>query len=274
MPSIRGRRPHDRSTGAAGAPKRGPRFASARVVIVALAATCTVLSLPRRAEACTYLPDTPWQVDAARAAIDTQAPSAPDVQGAGARRGKGSLCDADGRCLVSSCGDWGNVFVQVLPAATASSTERVGYRLRRVDGFVPPGFDAVLQETRDGESSLLWRGPFDDVVAFDATFELIAIDRAGNESEASEPFEIAFDGCTRSPADSDDCLEEQVPPGTVISSEEAVVLGSNGTRGCSVAGSGLGHRSGGALSLLSCGVAGLVLARRRSRTSHPSRRAG
>jgi len=237
---------------ARGASRRGTGWVLATALGLALGVQST------DSLACTYAPDPPWTLDATQVGVDVQPPQAPQVQSGEARRGKGSVCDADGRCVVSSCGDWGNVFVDLQGLEPGAE---LGYRLQVVEGSVPLGFESILQETRTGGSSLLWRGAFDEVVALNATFELIAIDRAGNESVPSESFEIAFDGCTRSPLDLEDCLEERLPPGAPISSEEPVVLGTGGSAGCSVAQQG--SRSGAGLYFLLCCLAWALCAARR-----------
>ena len=49
---------------------------------------------------------------------------------------------------------------------------------------------------------------YEDITELDGEIALIAVDRAGNESAASAPVHVQFDGCTKY-LDSDSCIEKE-----------------------------------------------------------------
>lgn len=196
-------------------------------------------------------------MDPALQARDRLPPSPPARVTARASRSSGSFCDRDGSCTVSTCGSSGSLLVEFEPASDDQSpADELGYRLRFVAGFVPPELDAALAEVEVGVGLVRFELPFDPVPELDATFELIAVDRAGNHSAASDSFRAAFDGCT-SLLVMDGCAEDR----------RDVVRCADGTcyqaaeQGCSFAPA---HRSGAsALAWLLSAVAVTLGLRRR-----------
>jgi hypothetical protein len=173
----------------------------------ALALCAASLGVAQRAHACVRPSPIPFEIDPALQGVDIEPPSTPVDVGGVATRASGEFCRG-GTCVVSSCGSSGNIRVEFSSAAgDAPDAEEVGYQLRFVEGVMPEGVAPVLERITVGVSPLQFEVPFDDVVSIDATFQLVAIDRAGNESAPSAPFHVSFDGCTRAPG-ADACLED------------------------------------------------------------------
>jgi hypothetical protein len=159
--------------------------------------------------ACSRPAPPEFSLDPLAAGIDRQPPTRPALLTASVTRQNGSFCSRDGLCVVSSCGSEGVLELLLTPASDdLAPASELGYRLRWVEGNLPAALEAPLARIALGTERLRFELPFDPVPELDATFELIALDRAGNESDASEPFHVAFDGCTRSIA-FDGCAEDQ-----------------------------------------------------------------
>lgn len=164
----------------------------------ALGVALTVIS-PGLAAACTRPGAPEFTLDPEATGVDRQPPSRPGPITASARRHNGYFCESSGLCISSSCGSEGSLELQLTPASDdRAAPGELGYRLRWVEGSLPAALEEPLGRIARGTEQLRFELPFDPVPELDATFQLIAIDRAGNESEASEPFHAAFDGCTRS----------------------------------------------------------------------------
>jgi hypothetical protein len=151
------------------------------------------------AQACSRPAPLEFRLDLDAVAVDRSPPAPPAGVSARVTRTSGTYCDSDGLCIVSSCGSTGSLQLQFTPPADeATPAQQLGYRVRWLDGSLPASLAAPLERIAVGASPLTIELPFDAIPELDATFELIAIDRAGNESDASEPFHAAFDGCTHS----------------------------------------------------------------------------
>jgi hypothetical protein len=133
--------------------------------------------------------------DASLAQIDTAAPDAPVIFEASAYRRSGLTCGQD-ICVANNCGDMGGVAIDLDAGDDQTPTSRMGYRLELVDGVIPPALLDLIGVELAGPTPLRLQLSFDDVPSVDATLRAIAIDAAGNESAPSEPFALAFDGCT------------------------------------------------------------------------------
>ena len=100
-------------------------------------------------------------------------------------RSSGSFCDRDGVCTVSTCGSTGGMLLEFQSATDdRSAPAELGYRLRLLEGFVPPALEAPLAGIELGGEEVRFELPFDAVSELDATFELIAVDRAVAEDPA------------------------------------------------------------------------------------------
>lgn len=153
----------------------------------------------KAARACSRPALPEFSLDPSAAGVDRQPPTKPERVTASASRYNAHFCESSGRCITSTCGSEGALQLAFTPAADdRAAAHELGYRLRWVEGSLPAALEAPLARIALGTDGLRFDLPFDAIPELDATFELIAIDRAGNESAASEPFHAVFDGCTRS----------------------------------------------------------------------------
>lgn len=202
-----------------------------------------------------------FALDPAAVRVDRQAPTKPARVTASVTRTSGFYCASDGICLASSCGSAGSLQLLFTPAADERlPANELGYQLRWLEGSLPAALEEPLRRIVVGTSPLQLELPFDPIPELDATFELIAIDRAGNESDASEPFHVAFDGCTRS-IGIGGCAEEtsgrvSCVDGTCFETREA--------SGCALGRAASVSASGWVLVVAACALARWRHARRRS----------
>ncbi|HKO94887.1 MAG TPA: hypothetical protein VJU61_27225, partial [Polyangiaceae bacterium] len=168
---------------------------------------------------------------------------------------------------------------------------QMGYRIELVRGEVPESMRRLIGVELAGPAPLLLRPSFDEVPSLSATLQVVAVDDAGNESAPSEPFTLAWSGCTltatgdrcenelNAAADSDFSagLEAASLEEVLFSDTTAEVLGdtqahlaiapegafSNGG-GCALPPAAGSRSSGSLLSLAAAGLLGLGLVRRRS----------
>lgn len=240
-------------------PVRMARFHALGAAMLGLAA---VVSHAGSALACVR-PELPeFSLDPLAAGSDQQPPTRPGLVTASVTRQNGNFCGSDGLCIVSSCGSLGALVLVLEPATDdRAAANELGYRLRWLEGSVPAELEAPLQRIALGTEQLRFELPFDPIPELDATFELIAIDRAGNESDASEPFHVAFDGCTRS-IGFGGCAEDMgvaCADGTCFEP----LQGSTVEGGCALV--RVGSPSTGALSLLAVLAASALALRGRAR---------
>jgi hypothetical protein len=102
----------------------------------------------------------------------------------------------------------------VLPSDDQNEPPNLGYRVMWLSGARPRSAGAFLDRSWPlsqasqrgaGAGQLSLELSYSDVADLDAEIALVAIDRAGNESEPSEPIHLQWSGCTR---DGDECLED------------------------------------------------------------------
>ena len=187
-----------------------------RRALFGLAGVAAVGSWVPRAHACLRPEPEPFSIDPALQGVDVAAPSTPTPIEASVSRWAGEFC-RKGTCVASSCGSTASVELRFEPPVDDhTEPTRLGYRLLQVSGYVPPALQPALYSIIHAPLGLdddfvprtyYIDVPYQDVVDLDATFKLIAVDRAGNESAPSDPFHAAFDGCTSSP-DLDGCIED------------------------------------------------------------------
>ena len=212
------------------------------------------------AAACIRPAPLEFSIDATQRALDSEPPSAPLHVAGTASRYSGTYCDAR-QCSTSSCGSGGGLQLSFEPARDNRSSV-LGYRLQLLSGSVPAGLRAPLGQLTAGTSALHIDLPFDEVTGLDATFALVAVDHAGNESAPSEPFRVAFDGCTQVLGRTG-CAEEM--PGVTCSNGMCSAFESDAeAENCSLRapGSAAGHAP---LLLALCFGAGALAALRRRR---------
>jgi hypothetical protein len=175
--------------------KRMPRVLPPLLCALAAAG----LSWGRSVQACTRPLPSEFSIDPALARLDVEPPGAPRAVTALASRTSGTFCKGD-VCTVNTCGSEAYLQLEFEPAlGDRSAPGDLGYRLRFLEGVVPPQLAGPLQRVFSGVPPLRVSVPegFDAVVALDASFELVAVDHTGNESPGSEPFRLAFNACTQ-----------------------------------------------------------------------------
>jgi hypothetical protein len=142
------------------------------------------LAAPRAdARACSFVGPGPYVVDASMQATDQVAPTLEPITVARLQRGvktggcmSGSSCDGTGSLVLS-----GAASDDVTPATD------IGYRFSLVAGALPPSFSILLDRpstvfVSDGELWFNWADGTEDHAPIDFTLQVVAIDRAGNES--------------------------------------------------------------------------------------------
>jgi hypothetical protein len=153
---------------------------------------------------CSYPAPNVHQVDTRLA--DQNAPAAPTDVVALVTRRLGQVCDDDG-CVSQSCGDSAALLLEFNLAVDDQSPEQnVGYRLEPAGQPLPDYLAGLPTQRR--QNGFWWHLPFAASAQLDTVAALVAIDEAGNESLPSEPFVIAFDGCTHPPI-GESCYQEE-----------------------------------------------------------------
>ena len=137
---------------------------------------------PTPARACSFAGPTPYVVDPSMQATDQVAPTLPPLSVARLQRGK-----ATEGCSVNSCDGMGTLAIAGVATDDVSPATGIGYRFSVVAGALPPGFSLPAGPTQITISSdqiwLNWDdGRTSDQESIDFTLQLVAIDRAGNES--------------------------------------------------------------------------------------------
>jgi hypothetical protein len=231
------------------------------LVICALA--MSELGGSRNAQACTRPLLVEFAIDPALVGRDLRPPSAPAGVTGSASRTSGVFCRGN-ECTFNTCGSQVDLRLEFQPALDDRTTPP-GYQLRFREGFVPPELEGPLSRVFVGAPPLhveILEG-FEAVVALDASFELVALDRAGNESAASEPFRLAFNGCTQIMGQ-DGCAEDRATLVT-CSNGGCVEAASESESGCALA---LGSSAPGvpaSAGRVGLGLAGCALLLRRRR---------
>jgi hypothetical protein len=103
-----------------------------------------------------------------------------------------------GSCTESSCGDSGVLLLRFQPPSEASAGE-LGYRVIWLGPELPQALRAQLDRVMPLDAStqslaleLGWSG----VTQLEGELALVAVDRAGKESEPSEAVRVSWSGCT------------------------------------------------------------------------------
>lgn len=139
--------------------------------------------------ACSIAEPVPFTIDPALADVDVTPPTPfRDVQVV-LRQVSGTRCEGN-ICTSSSCGDFGVVELTFTPPHDVSD---VGYRViwhgtggaNWADGIVP----------LDHANTIDLPAGFDEVTQLDGELSLVAVDRAGNESQPSAPVQVSWSGC-------------------------------------------------------------------------------
>jgi hypothetical protein len=181
--------------------------------------TLLVMALSSRAalvRACIWEPVALHHSDPSLAQNDTLAPSQPQVLNVDVMRRSGLSCGQE-RCVSNSCGDTAAVSIELAPGQDDQTPpDQLGYRLELLSGDLPDSLRSLTGVALAARTPLLLRLGFNEVAGLDATMRVVAIDAAGNESVPSDPFVLAFDGCTLA-AVGNEC-EDAFNPDTELSS--------------------------------------------------------
>jgi len=192
------------------------------ILAAGILAAVVLLTQSSDAGACVLEPVRLHRSDANLARIDTAAPGAPVIAAAVAYRRSGLTCGED-ICVANNCGDMGGVAIDLAAGDDQTPANRLGYRLELVNGVVPAALRNMLGVDLEGPTPLRVHLAFDDVPSVDATMRVVAIDAAGNESAPSEPFALAFDGCTLA-ATGDQCEQDYDADGEFAASGGTLVV--------------------------------------------------
>jgi MYXO-CTERM domain-containing protein len=147
-----------------------------RLCSAAVVATVVVV-LRADARACDPVGDFPHTVDPSMQAADQTPPSLPAIPAPTVHYG----ADDSSGCGGAKCGDATYIGIAALATDDMTAADHIGYRLSLVDGTLPANttlpttaIDPFLDQVRVYFPH--------DTVAFDFTLQVVAIDRAGNES--------------------------------------------------------------------------------------------
>jgi hypothetical protein len=148
--------------------------------LVTVLAVCLV---PVPARACKLIPNSLHTIDPAMQEVDTQPPTLAPIDTVEVNRGQ--EVESDGCLFSTPCGESrGSIRFAATATDDMTSADRIGYRLSIVTGAPPAGF--VTPPAIESLGKVVYV-PWDDDAtsdqeAFDVTFAVVAIDRAGNES--------------------------------------------------------------------------------------------
>lgn len=151
-----------------------------------------VLASFEAAEACSSVPPEPFVVDEAEALLDTLPPAVPVVRSAAFVRARPPVLadDYEISCMIvtTSCDDFAWFEVDLESADDRTDPDDLGYRLVWLSGFPLP--DHPLPNA-DGLVTLWFDDSPYDGPALEVRFQVVAVDRAGNESEPSEEVSVS-----------------------------------------------------------------------------------
>ncbi|HEY7375107.1 MAG TPA: hypothetical protein VIF57_23295 [Polyangia bacterium] len=146
------------------------------------------LAAPRAdARACSIAGPSPYVVDASLQATDHVAPTLGSVTVARLQRGASTGgCDGSGTSG-GTCDGLGSLALAVPASDDVTPATDIGYRFSLVDGALPPSFTILLGRPStaalsDGQIWFSWSDGTDDHPPIDFTLQVVAVDRAGNES--------------------------------------------------------------------------------------------
>jgi hypothetical protein len=139
--------------------------------------------VPVPAPACDLIGNTFHTIDPAMQGIDSQPPTLTPIEIVEVHRGH--EVESNGCLFTQTCGeDLGSIWFAVTATDDMTPDDRIGYRLSIAAGTPPAGF--VLPPALESLGTRVyvpWNdGASGDQEAFDVTFAVVAIDRAGNES--------------------------------------------------------------------------------------------
>jgi len=182
---------------------------------------------------CQLIPTEFHQINPELEGVDLTPPSPPQVSAVALERRLGVSCQG-GVCISNSCGNLATLRLELVAAEDDQTpADGMGYRLELLAGEIPESLRGQLEvAVRALGSQLLFRPAFEDAPLLNATFVVVAVDGAGNESSPSAPFRVVFDGCTLSALGEqcDDVSGDATMAGCAVSSRGSSGGSSRGRR--------------------------------------------
>jgi MYXO-CTERM domain-containing protein len=163
--------------------------------VVSAAASCW---LAQPAAACSFAPPPQFEIDPSLSGVDTTPPTGFGGLQASTRQISGTHCEGSS-CTSNSCGDFGRIELTFnAPVDDHTNTSELGYRVVWLRGRMPSTMRNFIDRVQvlRGDSRLDLELGFSGVTELDGEFALVAVDRAGNQSEPSEPIRVQWNGCT------------------------------------------------------------------------------
>ncbi len=151
--------------------------------VAALIVLAVVWLRPLAVEACSFPAPPPLEIDPALLVTDHSRPSLTEVSIVEVKRGRGvSGCGGS----ASSCDDLGVIRVAVAATDDMTASNEMGFNLAITSGSSPPVTvpqAPVVVGNTPGEMVLVWiDGNTDDQEELDFEIQIVAVDRAGNQS--------------------------------------------------------------------------------------------
>ena len=154
---------------------------------------------PAPAGACSLIWVPPFQIDPNQRLIDNTPPTTFAGLNSETYSVVGTHCRGD-RCTKSSCSGGAGIRISFTqpPSDDHNEYAQLGYRVEWVRGLAPASLQAALGKIEPlSPTGGINISLGDDIMELDGELRLIAVDRAGNESPASEPVHVEFSDCPR-----------------------------------------------------------------------------
>jgi hypothetical protein len=154
-----------------------------RAVFLVIASVAGAASTAAPARACSFLGPTPYEVDTSMQATDHVAPTLPPLTVTRLRRG----AKTEGCMSANSCDGSGSLAIGSAATDDVTPATGLGYRFMLIAGTLPRAFSILLNQpsqvvVSDGEIWFNWDDGTENHQPIDFTLQVVAIDRAGNES--------------------------------------------------------------------------------------------
>jgi hypothetical protein len=159
-------------------------------------AATAVWRLPLAAACISALP-APFEIDPALRAVDTVPPSTFRALHSTTRQISATRCSGK-TCTSSSCGDSGTLELTFDPPEDdQNEASELGYRVLWLGGTMPGGLRPAIERVQPllDERRIVIELGFSGVAELDGELALVAVDRAGNESQPSDALRVRFSGC-------------------------------------------------------------------------------
>jgi hypothetical protein len=142
-----------------------------------------VATLRADARACSVRGPSPYVIDTSMQATDHVAPTLAPPSVTSLQRGTAT----GGACSRNSCDGMGSLALTIAVSDDVTPATNLGYRFSLAAGALPPSFFILLDQpsqvpVSDGKIWFNWDDGTEDHAPIDFTLQVVAIDRAGNES--------------------------------------------------------------------------------------------